>query len=894
MSKDLYLPVSVGGIAFKNPFIVASGPTTKSVKQMIAIEKAGWAAASIKLNLAPYPYLSRRSRFGIFEDRNALAFTVEKRLTFEQGLRLMEESKKATTELILFANMTYSGDEGIPGWVQMARDYEAAGADAIELNMCCPNMSFNLQLTAGTAAGSTQQTGASMGQKADIVGDVVRAIKAAVKIPVIVKLTPEGGQIAQVAKACFEAGADGAGGTANRMAIPMFDIDAPAQSPYHLQDEISMSCHSGAWLKPLAQRDCYEIRKVCGPEHKIVTAGGIRTATDAIQLIMCGADLVGICTETLLSGYDFIGGVISEIKGWMNQKGYQNTAQFRDAIVPHVKSAAEVTVYEGYAAVKEANLSAPCKVKCPNNLPVQEFIRAVADRDFAGAYRKIAQSGPLQSVCGLVCDKPCEAACTRGQTGRALSIRDIKRFAVEYGLANNIDITPVKSAPNGMKVAVVGSGPAGLSAAHFLALAGYAVTIFERENVSGGMLRFALPEYRMDHAALDREIGLLTSLGVEFTFGKAYGRDITTESLKADGYQAIFLGTGAPKGRDLHIENEHAAGVYHAIDYLKAVYMENAPNLGRTTVVVGGGFTAFDAARTARRMGSEVYIAYRRTRDEMPASMEEIAEAEAEGIKIMYLVTPTAIVAPDGFVAGLKLTAGILGHDDGSGRRAPETVAGAEFTLQCDSVIAALGQQPEFDIPEDCLLCGDLGAAISMESGAALAAGGDLVEVRNIVSAIADGKRGAAAIDAALRGEAKIPQAAAVHSADPEIHLRRAGYFNDGPGPELAKPANERLLSFDRYTRALTQEEAVAEAGRCFRCGCGEGCRICKTICTDFAPELDASGRIAISQDDCVGCGVCMYQCPNQNIGMASLGITDNNAPVTQGSKWAEPGTYSI
>ena len=230
MPKDLYLPVTVGGIEFKNPFIVASGPTTKSVKQMVAIEKAGWAAASIKLNLAPYPYLSRRSRFGVFEDRNALAFTVEKRLTFEQGLKLMEDSKKVTSELILLANMTYSGDEGVPGWVQMAKDYENAGADAIELNMCCPNMSFNLQLTAGNTGTSKQQTGASMGQNANVVADVVKAIKAAVKIPVFVKLTPEGGKIADVSKACYEAGADACGGTANQDVLDPMLIEGRDQS----------------------------------------------------------------------------------------------------------------------------------------------------------------------------------------------------------------------------------------------------------------------------------------------------------------------------------------------------------------------------------------------------------------------------------------------------------------------------------------------------------------------------------------------------------------------------------------------------------------------------------------------------------------------------------------
>ncbi|MEG2858118.1 MAG: tRNA-dihydrouridine synthase, partial [Clostridia bacterium] len=297
--RNYDLPVEIGGVKFRNPFYVASGPTTKSVEQLKVIEECGWGAASIKLTIDPAPYINRKPRYAIFEDRNALCFTVEKRLEFKEGLKLVEDAKKVLKgDLKLFANITYAGEEGAAGWVNMAKKFEEAGADVIELNMCCPNMSFNLQLSSGDDNASKVKTGASLGQNGDAVSEIVRAIKKEINIPLFVKLTPEGGQIAKVATALYAAGADAVGGTSNRMAIPPINIEHPERSPYHLQEEISMSCHCGAWVKPLALRDTYEIRKVNGPDGKIMMAGGIRNWHDAVEMFMCGADMIGVCSET--------------------------------------------------------------------------------------------------------------------------------------------------------------------------------------------------------------------------------------------------------------------------------------------------------------------------------------------------------------------------------------------------------------------------------------------------------------------------------------------------------------------------------------------------------------------------------------------------------------------
>lgn len=880
MNKDLYLPVEVGGVTFKNPFYVASGPTTHSVKQLKRIEETGWAAASIKLTIDPAPYINRVPRYAVFNDRNALCFTAEKRLNFVEGLKLVEDAKKVLTDLILFANITYAGDKGVEGWVNMARKFEEVGADIIELNMCCPNMSYNMELTSGDEKSSKIHTGASLGQQGDVVSEIVREIKKVIKIPLFVKLTPEGGKIAKVAKSLYVAGADAVGGTANRLGIPPINLDEPGKAAYHLQDEISMSCHSGAWLKPLALRDTYEIRKVNGPNHKIMSAGGIRNYRDAAEMVMCGADLLGICAETLMSGFGFVEGMIADLKNYMDEHGYKSLREMRDIVVPLVKSAPELTLYDGYAKISQPNLAAPCKAACPHNVPAQAYVQKVAKGDIRGAYDLIMSKNPLQSVCAWVCNHECEEACTRGEIGTPIPIKAIKRYVLEYGKAQGWKPEMKVAAAKNEKVAVIGSGPAGLSCAYNLSLAGYKVTVFEKENYLGGMLRYGLPRFRMNHSVLDEEIDMLKSLGIEFVTGKALGDGMTVDSLKAEGYKAVFAGIGAQDGRDLRIPGEEAKGVIPAIKYLKAVYDGEIKESGKKVVVLGGGFTAVDAARTARRLGAEkVYIAYRRTKDEMPASKEEISEAEAEGIKVMYLVSPKSIEVRNGAVAGITLVNQVLGDKDDSGRRKPEQVEGAEFMLDCDMVIAATGQKPEATavkgLPADkggMVICNPFTCETGKDG---VYAGGDAVEVRTVIAAIADGKKAACSIDRFISGDKAVLQYEPEYPVvSKDAVLKRSGYFKDeGAIDLLTMDGGKRVKGFENYVRTLTDAEAKAEASRCLNCGCGEGCGLCATICKEFAIHLAAPDTWEIDKDECVACGMCYNRCPNKNIEMVDKKI---------------------
>jgi len=351
MKDDLFhLPVKIGRMELKNPFIVASGPTVKRVDQIELAEKEGWAAVSIKQTFNPAPYIDYEPRYRWLKKEKLHTFTAEHRLDMEQGLRLMEEARKKCKDLVVMANYSYVSPD-LDGWQEAARRFDAAGAQMLELNFCCPNMSFNVDVSASENKENRPSSGASMGQDENSVRLVIQKTCEVTRLPIVAKITPEGGRIAEVSQAAYEAGAEAVCSVANRLGIPPIDVWNYKKPIYNLQGENTMGCLSGPWIKPLALRDVFEIRRLVGPKPSIIGTGGIASWEDAVEMMMCGADGIGVCTQTMIAGFGFLEKWMKSLKGYMNKMGFKKVSDFRDLLIREIKPASNLTVWAGYARV---------------------------------------------------------------------------------------------------------------------------------------------------------------------------------------------------------------------------------------------------------------------------------------------------------------------------------------------------------------------------------------------------------------------------------------------------------------------------------------------------------------------------------------------------------------
>ncbi len=514
----------------------------------------------------------------------------------------------------------------------------------------------------------------------------------------------------------------------------------------------------------------------------------------------------------------------------------------------------------------------PCKQACPIHQDAAGYIALVREGRFKEACALVRRANPLPALCGRICYHPCEQECNRGSVDESIAIQSLKRFLIDWEAENlgEPEPPPIEK-KRSERVAVIGAGPAGLTAAYDLRLMGYEVTVFEATDVLGGMVWLGLPTYRCPRDMVLRDIRYIEKLGVKFVRNRALGKDFSLEDLFDRGFSAVFVGTGAHKGFRLNVPGEELEGVVSGIDYLRNVNLNLGQKTGRRVAVVGGGNTAIDAARTAVREGAEVTILYRRTREEMPAEEEELADALAEQIRVRWLTAPTEVVGEEGSVTAVRCVDMQLGEPDSSGRRRPIPIPNTERDLQFDQVITAISQQPDStwagirdgngngngDVDEEAGPRGKLRftkwdtVEVDPESFQTdlegVFAGGDVVlGPSTVVEAMGHGRRAAEAIDKYIKGAPL--ENFATHMPPPEPrkafesrpHPYAPRYTDTPREPRVHMPqrlAVERVNDYVEVNLGYTEEMARKEASRCLNCGVCVECYECERVCEPNAVD---------------------------------------------------------
>jgi NADPH-dependent glutamate synthase beta subunit-like oxidoreductase/coenzyme F420-reducing hydrogenase delta subunit len=515
----------------------------------------------------------------------------------------------------------------------------------------------------------------------------------------------------------------------------------------------------------------------------------------------------------------------------------------------------------------------PCQAACPIHTDVRGYVLAIARGDIDTAIRINRQVNPFPSVCGRICTHPCETACRRAQVDEAISIASLKRFAFDHAKELNLFKQPENKYNE--KIAVIGGGPAGLTGSYYLALLGYKVTIFEAQAVLGGMLVEGIPEYRLPKHIVKKEIEYILSLGIEAKTGLSLGKDFTIEELLRD-YNAIFLAIGSQKSLIPKCDGVEIPGVITAVEFLKQISRGLKPAIGKRVVVVGGGHTAVDAARTCLRLGaSDVTIIYRRTLEEMPAGRSEIEDAEKEGIKLRYLTSPVKFLCNKaGNLEKICCIEMEVGNLDESGRRRPIPIENSEFNIEADTVILAVGYIPDADVFKNTgiLLNKNNTILVSDNSGMTnlkgVFAGGDVVSgPSSVIEAIASGKRTADAIHFYLRGLPK-KEAEKMYVIGP-LNKKVVGLINKTNRQKMpVLPVDERIKNFEEVELGFTFEQALMESQRCLNCGAGAfvledcaSCLNCVRICPYGIPS-PGEDKVEIDINQCQACGICASECP--------------------------------
>jgi 2-oxoacid:acceptor oxidoreductase delta subunit (pyruvate/2-ketoisovalerate family) len=533
----------------------------------------------------------------------------------------------------------------------------------------------------------------------------------------------------------------------------------------------------------------------------------------------------------------------------------------------------------------------PCSAACPAGNDIVGFIQKITKGDFEGAWNLIKEENPFPGICGRVCFHPCESKCNRGEYDEPIAIHALERFVSDFASNLNKKIEKVPGVRK-EKIAIIGSGPAGMSCAYHLTKLHYDVTVFESSSLAGGMLRSGIPSYRLAKDVLDREISNIEALGLEIRTGIAFGKNLKLEDLM--DYQSIFIATGAHRSRGLHIPGEKGKNILSGLDLLNKINSRRKATLGGRVAIIGGGNTAIDVARSVIRMGKKATILYRRSKEEMPAFGDEIVEAMEEGVKIKYLVNPIRIQQEDS-MKRLECLRMELGEKDESGRRRPVPIPNSNFFIEADSAIIAAGEEVEVSFLPNGMERRE-GIVLTRRDGSTgikgIFAGGDLTSnQRTVAQAIGSGKKAAMAIDCYLGGkdtEEAIRQI--LIGAGPSISISRylhpeerpmnphivtfeelnTDYFEPSKRHRESKgPVKKRIKGFEEVASTLTERIALEEAERCFSCGTCNECENCYVFCPDASIiKTEEVFSHQVDYDYCKGCGICFSECPRGAISL--------------------------
>jgi NADPH-dependent glutamate synthase beta subunit-like oxidoreductase/dihydroorotate dehydrogenase len=768
--------------------------------------------------------------------------------------------------------------DDVEEWVADAKRFVESGANMLQLNFSCPH----------AASETNRAIGRALGFDLEITSNIIRSIKKAVNVPIGPKLSITATPFEHFVIGWKEAGAD-------------FIIchNTPTGMLIDVEQEVPFGgLGSGGYLMgpstlPVNLGRVVETRKLT--DLPIIASGGVWQAADAIMYLLVGCPLVEVTSAVFKNGYRIYGEIVDGLKDWMERKGYSSIEEFRGKAfnlaakssssdlmymewpfsMPHEKTSPIVpAINTDKCLFSNESAFPPCQAACPAGIDVRGYVNLISQGKFKEALNLIRQKNPLPGITGRVCPHPCETECNRGKIDEPVAICSLRRFLADDessgGNGDRVPSHPMKKE----RIAIIGSGPAGLTAAYYLVNAGYGVTIFEAAPFAGGMMAMSIPDYRLPKKIVRTEIENIQKLGVEIKLNSPLGKNgLALNDIWKQGYKVIFIAVGANKSLKLNKPGEGLNGVFDGLSFLKAVKMEEKVKVGSKVVVIGGGNVALDSARTAKRLGSsDVSILYRRSRDEMPGYREEIEKAELEGVKINCLVSPIRILGKKKRVAGIECIRTKLEWIDSSGRMRPTATKGSEFTVDADTVIIAVGEAPDltflgdgFDMTPEGLLRIDRTSLATSVPG--VFAGGDVVSgPATVIEAIASGKRAAMFIDRYIKGESLVHKEKSLRTVpidEVQIEHVRKGKRIVTPMLSLA----ERIGSFKEIEQGFTKEMAQEEANRCLECGL---CAKCQHFCLHgvFTPDEIKDAINIDYENKCWGCGDCVGWCPGNAISL--------------------------